>query len=375
MPTTDASQTPEPVTKFAAHEPVKRLKFGKGNEFQLGLRHRVDAFFETTGRSRRDCLQMYVKTFVVLSIFAASYCLLVFAAQTWWQALPLAIVLGLSASQIGFNIQHDGGHHAYSDRAWINQLMAMTLDLIGGSSYIWHWKHVVIHHTYVNVTGHDSDIDMGGLGRLSPHQKRYAFHRYQHYYLWPLYGLMAIKWHVFDDFHDVIVGHIGGVKFPRPKGWNLVGFLVGKAVFFTFALLIPLLYHPLWQVLLFYAITVIVLGMVISVVFQLAHAVEEAKFPMPGVESGRMDKPWAEHQAETTVDFARQSRIVTWLLGGLNFQIEHHLYPDICHVNYPAMSKVVEESCRQHGITYQEHKSFWAGVGSHFRWLREMGAA
>ena len=131
---------------------------------------------------------MYVKTAILLAWFAASYVLLVFVARTWWQALPLAILLGLATAAIGFNIQHDGGHHAYSTARWVNKLMAMTLDLIGGSSYVWHWKHGVFHHTYVNITGHDTDIDLGSLGRLTPHQRRYAFHRWQHLYLWPLYG-------------------------------------------------------------------------------------------------------------------------------------------------------------------------------------------
>ena len=114
--------------------------------------------------------------------------LLVFVADTWWQALPLAIVLGLTTAAIGFNVQHDGGHQAYSNHDWVNKLMAMTLDLIGGSSYLWHWKHDVYHHTYVNITGQDTDIDLGGLGRLTPHHRRHWFHRWQHFYLWPLYG-------------------------------------------------------------------------------------------------------------------------------------------------------------------------------------------
>src|SRR5688500_20131961 len=110
---------------------------------------------------------------------------------------------------IGFNIEHDGSHHSYSNHAWINRAAAMTMDLIGASSYVWHWKHVVVHHTYVNITDHDADIDIAFFGRLTPHQKRIALHRFQHFYLWPLYGLNVIKWHLYDDFRDVIVGRIG----------------------------------------------------------------------------------------------------------------------------------------------------------------------
>lgn len=349
------------------------LKFGKNNEFQTELRQRVDAFFENSGQRRRDVPAMYVKTAILLGAFAFFYVLLVFAARTWWQALPCAILLGLTTAGIGFNIQHDGGHQAYSEHSWINKLMALTLDLIGGSSYIWHYKHGVYHHTYVNITHEDTDIDLGMLVRLTPHQQRYWYHRWQHLYIWPLYGLFVIKWHLFNDFETVITGRIGEHHFPRPKGWDLVAFITGKLVFLTLALGIPLLFHRLWVVFLFYGIVGAVLGSVLSVVFQLAHAVERAEFPMPREGTSNMEHAWAIHQVETTVDFARRSRVAAWLLGGLNFQIEHHLLPRICHVNFPALSRIVEETCREYGVKYNEHPSFHAGLASHFRWLRQMG--
>ncbi|MGH8225716.1 MAG: fatty acid desaturase family protein, partial [Gammaproteobacteria bacterium] len=201
------------------------------------MRSRVETLL--AGKRQRDCPRMYAKTAIILVAFAGLYTLLVFFASTWWQAVPLAILLGLVAAEIGFNIQHDGSHKAYSDRAWINKAAAMTLDVVGGSSYIWRWKHVVFHHMYVNVEGHDADIDIAPFGRLSPHQRRRKFYRMQHWYLWPLYGVIAIKWHFFDDFRDLVVGRIGVNPFPRPQKWELVLFFAGKAVFFTLAFVIP----------------------------------------------------------------------------------------------------------------------------------------
>ena len=349
------------------------LKFGRNNEFQAELRRRVDEYFEQTGRKRRDVPSMYVKTAILLSSFALLYWLLVFVITAWWLALPLAVMLGLVIAGIGLNVQHDGGHGAYSKRPWVNKLMAMSLDLIGGSSYLWHYKHVLYHHTYVNITGEDTDVDLGALARITPFQKRYPFHRLQHLYIWPLYGFMAIKWQLFDDFKEMVLGEMGGHKLPRAKGWDLVTFLVGKVVFFALAFGIPLMFHPWWVVLIFYTIAAGVLGVVLSVVFQLAHCVEGAEFPMPQESSGEIEHAWAVHQAETTVDFARRSKMVAWLLGGLNFQIEHHLMPKICHVNFPALSKIVEDVCRKFDVKFNEHRTFRAGVASHFRWLREMG--
>ena len=352
-----------------------RLKFAPDGGFQRELRRRVEAHIREQGIRERDCPRMYLKTAIILTTFALTYCLLVFAASTWWQALPLSVLLGLAIAEIGFNIQHDGGHKAYSDRAWVNKLMAMTLDLVGGSSYVWRWKHVVFHHMYVNVSGHDTDIDLGIFGRLSPDQPRRAVYRWQQWYLWPLYGVMVVKWHFFDDYRDVLTGRMGANPFPRPKGWELVLFVGGKLTFMVLAFGIPLLFHPFWSVALFYVITVGVVGVVLSVIFQLAHAVEEASFPSPEPGSSRMQQPWAVHQVATTVDFARDDRLVSWLVGGLNFQIEHHLFPTLCHLDYPAIAGIVERTCAEFGVPYAANPSFHGAVASHFRWLRRMGAA
>lgn len=352
----------------------QRLKFTGGNDFQAELRRRVESYLQETGQRQRDCPRMYLKSGVILSVFAACYVLLVGVVSVWWLAVPLAILLGLSAAAIGFNIMHDAGHKAYSKSAFVNQLMSMMVEVIGGSGYVWHWKHGVFHHTYVNITGYDTDINMGGLARFSPHQKRLLFHRWQHWYVWFLYGLMAIKWELYDDFRDVILGRMDGHRFPRPRGRDLAVFIAGKIGFFALAFGVPLLFHPIWAVALFYGIAVVVLGVVLSLVFQLAHCVEEADFPLPD-EPGKMETSWGIHQVETTVNFAPRNRAVSWLLGGLNFQIEHHLFSRICHVNYPAISRLVEDTCREFGIRYNVHDSVFSGLRSHFRWLREMGRA
>jgi linoleoyl-CoA desaturase len=348
--------------------------FDRDTAFQVELRRRVDAHFRSTGRAPRDCWQMYVKTAVFVAGFAGAYVLLVFAAGSWAEAVPLAVLLGLFAAGIGFNVQHDGGHQAYSRAPWVNTLAAMSLELLGGSSYLWRWKHGILHHTYVNITGHDNDIDLGILARLTPHQRRRAFHRWQHLYLWPLYGLLVIKWQLLDDFLKLARGRIGDRRIPRPRGRDLAVLVVGKALFFAVAFGIPLQGHSVAAVLGCYAVAGVVAGFLLSVVFQVAHCVEEAEFPVPNATTGRVDRAWAIHQVETTADFARGSRIAAWLVGGLNFQIEHHLFPRVSHVNYPALSTIVEETCREFGVGYTAFPSFRAGLASHFRWLRRMGA-
>ncbi|WP_458071397.1 fatty acid desaturase family protein [Rhodanobacter sp. BL-MT-08] len=352
--------------------PSERLKFSGDNRFHRELRRRVDAQFRDSGTRQRDSAAMFLKTAVILAAFAASYIALVFFADNGWQALAISVVLGTAVAGIGFNVMHDGGHQAYSDRRWVNRLMALTLDLVGGSSYIWQWKHARFHHTWVNVAGHDSDIDLGVLGRLSPEQPWRPWHRWQHLYLWVLYGVTAIRWHVYGDFRDMITGTVGERPFDRPRRWDLAGFVIGKLVFFMLAFGLPLFFHSIGAVLLFYTTTSAVAGVLLALVFQMAHVVEEADFPAPNTASRQMDTPWAIHQLETTVDFSRDSRVLSWLIGGLNFQIEHHLFPRISHVHYPAVARVVEATCREYGITYRTHRSFAAGIASHYRWLRRL---
>jgi linoleoyl-CoA desaturase len=203
-----------------------------------------------------------------------------------------------------------------------------------------------------------------------------VFHRFQGIYLWLLYGFLSIKWHFFDDFHQIAVGRIGQHKIRRPHGKDLAIFIAGKIAFFSMAFAIPMLMHPWWAVAATYAIAAFTSGVVLSVVFQLAHCVEGAEFPVPVISAdgiARMETDWAVHQVQTTVDFARRNRVLCWFLGGLNFQIEHHLFSKICHVHYPALAKVVEDTCREFGIRYASHRSFWSALASHYAWLVQMG--
>ncbi len=350
------------------------IKFKSDDPFYHDVKARVSRYFKMSGLKPRDCPQTYFKSLIIMCWVATSYILLVFVSNAWWQTIPLAISLGLSIAAVGFNIQHDGGHRAYSRHRWINRLMASSLDFFGGgSSYIWDHKHNTLHHTYPNIAEHDDDIDVGILGRFSPQQKRLGFHRLQHIYMWALYAMLTIKWQLIDDFRDVITGRVGTHPFKRPKGRALAIFICGKIFFLSLAFVVPMLFHPIGTALITYALVSCFVGIMLSVVFQLAHAVQPAQFPAPDLATGRMENEWAVHQIETTVNFSRHSRILTWYLGGLNYQVEHHLFPRICHKHYPRLARLVKKACAKHGVQYNDHGSFLAGVTSHFRWLRKMG--
>lgn len=369
MPNTTAAtgSIPKPTSNV-------KIRFAPNTEFERELSRRVNAFFENTSNAKKGLYNMYIKSFLTISWVVVSYCLIVFAALPIWAILLSSVSLSLSLNALSFNVMHDAIHGAYSKYKIVNKLMGHCLDLIGGSSYYWNSKHNYYHHSYPNITGHDGDVEPGVFARFTPHQKKYFFHRFQHFYIWFLYGFLAIKWHFFDDFHIYFTGKLNGFDIKRPKAMDALIFFGGKIFFFIFAIVIPSFYYPIPYVIGFYILIAMMQGMIMSLVFQLAHCVEEAEFPMQDEEAGIMDRTWIVHQIYTTVDFARGNRLLTWYLGGLNYQVEHHLYPQICHLNYPEMSQIVEKTCKEYGVPYSSYALF-DGIRSHYNWLRELAHA
>ncbi|MBA2662763.1 MAG: acyl-CoA desaturase [Bradymonadaceae bacterium] len=315
---------------------------------------------------------MYIKSVVLFAWFGLAYSIVVFAPVPFFVRLLAVIPLGLAGAGIGFSVMHDAGHGSYSKNSKFNQLMFYSLDFLGGSSYVWRFKHNTLHHTYANIEGHDDDINMGILGRLAEGQRHVAAHRFQHIYVWFLYGMIGVKWHFYDDFATWYAGRLGDREMPRPRGKDAVALIVGKLVFLSVCFVIPSFFHHIGWVILFYLMAAFVEGVALAVVFQLAHCVEEADFPLPD-EAMRMQTDWATHQVLTTVDFAPNNRLLSWYVGGLNFQIEHHLFPKITHVHYPAIAEIVRETCNEFAIPYRVQPTFFGGVRSHYRFLRRMG--
>lgn len=309
---------------------------------------------------------MYLKSIIIFVWFATSYIFLLSQSNLIGLAVA-AISLGLSATAIAFCIQHDGGHSGYSNRSWLNKLTSWTMDLIGASSYFWRLKHRVFHHTYTNIDQYDTDIDVGKLLRLSPNQELKWYHKYQHLYVWFLYCLMGARWHLYGDFYDYFTRTVGPHKVDRPSGWEALIFWAGKSISISLFLLLPMYFFPAWMAFTTYAFVTGIMSIIMSVIFQLAHCVKVAEFPLDA------ERSWAIHQIETTVNFSRGNRLLSWFLGGLNYQIEHHLFPQISHIHYPAIAEIVKKKCEEFSIDYNDHGSFWQGVKAHYHWLKTLG--
>jgi linoleoyl-CoA desaturase len=348
-----------------------RFRFQNERSFQQALQARVEERLAALGRSRYGSARLYLKTAVLLLWGGLSFAGLL-ASDHWWQAFPLAVSLGLAVAALGFNTGHDGNHGASSPSKGVNRALGAMFDLLGASSYVWRFKHNVLHHSYPNVHGLDDDIDLGPLCRMSRHQAHLPYHRLQHFYMWALYGLIMPKWHLFDDFLAVARGRVGDTPLPRPHGLDLAVFVGGKVVFVGWSVLLPSFFHPVSTVLFFYLFVAAVTGLALSVVFQLAHSNDETESFVQGEAEGGGELEWAVHQVETTANFARRNRLLTWYVGGLNHQVEHHLFPRISHVHLPLIADEVEQVCREHGVRYREHPTFPSAIASHYRWLRSL---
>ncbi len=351
-----------------------RAHFRRDTGFHATIKRGAAAYFEGSQRSRRGGARMHAKTATILLWFAASYAiLLVWGGTSAWTAALSTVSLALATAGIGFAIMHDANHGGYSSSALVNRSWGLALDFIGASSYIWRFKHNVQHHTYANIAGLDTDVDAEPFLRLVPSQRWRPYHRLQHLYAWPLYCTLAVKWWFVDDLVDLVRGRIGVVAFPRPRGHQLAILLAGKLVFVGWAVVVPaVVFRSGWVVPLF-LLGAGILGFVLSIVFQLAHTVSGAHFEtaVPGEQV--MANSWAEHQARATADFAPHNAILGWYVGGLNFQVEHHLFPGVCHLHYPALAEIVRAACAEHGVPYQVQPSLGHAVVAHLRLLRSLG--
>lgn len=352
-----------------------RIEFRSGGPVHTEMRRRISEYLSDEDLVRRGQRSLYVKTAILIAWIVVSWTLLMFVSQAWWQTVLLCVSLGMALAGLGFNVSHDANHGSYSSNRRINRAMRWTLDLMGASSYVWRTKHNVAHHTYTNIAGADSDIDSLPFARFAPDQTRHPWHRFQHIYCWPLYGLVATKWYTVGDAAYLIAGRVEQSPLKFPKGGDRVGFFIGKVLFLSWTLVIPMLVHPWWQVLLVFGLVSFVLGMTMAIVFQMAHCIEEAEFSSVEAMAGAERTDWAIHQLRTTVDFAPGNRFLTWYLGGLNYQVEHHLFSTVCHVHYPAIAGIVQDVCREMGAPYNVHRTFRAAIASHHRWLRRMAEA
>ena len=339
------------------------------------LKTRVDKYFNDNGMSKHANATMVIKTMVLLSGYILPFFALLYFTPSLGFSMMLWFIMGLSLAGIGMSVMHDANHGAYSSNKTVNFLMGHTLNLVGGSVFNWKLQHNILHHTYTNITHIDEDIEDRLVLKFSPHTKTKWFHKFQWIYAMFFYGLLTFYWVLAKDFVQYAQFTKSGVN-PGNKSENrstLIKIILIKVFYFLAVIVMPIVvFHiPVLQLLSGFLLMHFVAGIILTTVFQLAHTLEQTAHPMP--VNGIIENDWAIHQLNTTVNFSRKSKILSWYIGGLNFQVEHHLFPKISHVHYPALSHIVKQTAEEHGIPYLENESLLSALQSHFRYMREIG--
>lgn len=347
-------------------------KFSPPQEnFAQEIRKQIHSYFQSRNLSKYGDNKLLFKALLLVGLFLLNYFLWIFADVDFWIKALMSISLGILTSLIGFNVMHDGAHHSFSQKKWLNTAASYTLNFLGANVFLWKTKHNIVHHTYTNIPGVDDDIEAGVFMYLNPTNKKYPLHRFQHLYFPLIYSLLYLYWVFYADYKKYFSKKVATVKidsFTIREKWI---FWLSKIFHLIVFIIVPIsvLGWKQWTILfLIYALTA---GLILSIVFQLAHVVEETHFPTPD-EKNTIQDEWMKHQLKTTANFAMNSKLLTYLLGGLNYQIEHHLFPTISHIHYPEISKIVRQVCQQFNIPYYAHPTMLIAIQSHYKKLKQL---
>lgn len=342
-------------------------------EFTHELKNAVNEYFKNKGISTYANRAMVIKSVVMISMYVVPYALIMSNMLNIWQMWLCCIIMGFGIAGIGFSVQHDANHGAYSKHDWVNNVLGFTLNLVGGNDYLWRIKHNILHHTYTNIHGKDDDISVVKFLRFSPHAPYLGIHRFQHIYGWFVYTWLTLFWVFINDYPKIFRYNGHGSPNPAMKHPThiLVWLFIMKFFYYFYALILPIMVLNIawWQVVIGFVSMHLVAGFLLTIIFQLAHVVEEMEFPLPD-DAGLVNESWFVHQLYTTANFAPKNKIITWFVGGLNYQVEHHLFPKICSIHYPAIAPIVKKTAEKYNIPYYSNPSFRNAVRSHYTMLK-----
>ncbi len=356
---------------------IPRFSRKESQEFFKTLNLRVNQYFKENKVAKTGNWKLYLKTLIMFTLLIAPFVLILSLNINDWFKLMLAAVTGVGMAGVGMNVMHDGNHGSFSKYPWVNKLMGSSIYILAGNVFNWKVQHNVLHHTYTNIKDHDEDLDAGVVLRFSNHAEWKPHHRFQHLYFILLYGLLTLKWAVITDFVQLTRYQKRNLSYANSKSHSVqwVGLVISKIVYFSIWIILPVFVFNIvwWKVVIGFLVMHYTAGLILSTVFQLAHIIGDTEMPLPDKETGNIKNSWAVHQLKTTVNFSTRNKIVNWFTGGLNHQIEHHIFPHISHVHYTKISEIVKKTAREFNLPYNEYKTTRSAIISHFRFLKQMG--
>ena len=356
------------------------VRFSKkdNTDFTKTVKSRVNAYFKDNNISKFGNYKMVLKSIFMLALYLVPYTIMVTVEfQHNWMYLLIWAIMGVGMSGIGLSIMHDAIHGVYSKHNWVNKMMGSVIYIVGANALNWRIQHNVMHHTYTNIDGLDDDIKAPvGILRFSPHQPKLKIHKYQHIYAWFFYGLLTLFWALDSDFKQIYEFKKKGLTNGYKKNFASIMFelIFFKLFYYGFIFVIPLIFSsgPIWTVIVGFLIMQLIAGVILTAIFQPAHVVPTTEFPLPD-EKGKMERSWLVHQLYTTANFAQYNKPFTWFIGGLNHQVEHHLFPNICHIHYPKITKIVQETTKEFGLPHHSFPTFGNALSNHIAVLKQFG--
>jgi len=356
---------------------IPRFSRKESKEFFQTLNQRVNEYFKENKVSKTGNWKLYLKTVIMFTLLIAPFILIISLNVSDWFKLSLTVIIGIGMAGVGMNVMHDGNHGSFSKYSWINKLMGSSIYILAGNVFNWKVQHNVLHHTYTNIKDHDEDLEAGVVLRFSKHAQWKPHHRFQHLYFLLLYGLLTLKWAIVSDFVRLTRYQKLNLSYANSKSHSTqwVGLIISKIIYFSFWIVLPILVFNIvwWKVLIGFFVMHYTAGLILSLVFQLAHIIGEADMPLPDTTTGNMKNSWVVHQLKTTVNFSTKNKIVNWFTGGLNHQIEHHIFPHISHIHYTKISEIVKKTASEFNLPYNEYKTTRSAIFSHFKFLKQMG--
>ncbi len=357
---------------------MQKINFSRIDKakFFRTLNKRVNSYFKDNKIRRTGNWKLYSKAILMFILFLVPFIVLLTVTLPQWAMLLLTIVIGIGLAGVGMNVMHDSNHESFSSKKWVNKLMGSSMYMLAGNVYNWQVQHNVLHHTFTNIKGHDEDIDAGRIIRFSKHSKWLKIHKLQRYYSILVYGLLTINWAITTDIKQMrryLKRKLSYGDFPNPTNqWIIL--VVSKVLYYAFWVALPIVVIeiPWWKTLIGFFIMHYTAGLILSVVFQLAHVVPKTDMPLPD-KDGNLEHTWAIHQLYTTSNFAPNNKFVSFFTGGLNHQVEHHIFPHISHIHYGKIAKIVKETANEFNLPYHEYKTMTKAFLEHFNQLKILG--
>ncbi|MGC6427944.1 MAG: fatty acid desaturase family protein [Flavobacteriales bacterium] len=357
---------------------MKKAKFDKNHskEFITDLRQSVDEYFKSNKITRFGNTNMILKSIFMISLYAIPYIIMISGVVTnSWLFWMLWLLMGVGMAGIGLSVMHDANHGAFSKHKFLNTLFGLSLNFLGGSAKNWKIQHNRLHHTFTNIDGLDPDVTPVPLLRFSPTAPIKKIHKFQHIYAWFFYCLMTISWATNKEFKQLNDFRRDNVITKKEYLPLMLEMIAWKIVYYLYMLVIPMmlidsLTFGFWLVC--FVSLHFVAGFILATIFQTAHIMPDCEYPTVNNE-GTIENNWAIHQLQTTSNYAPQSKFFSWFIGGLNFQVEHHLFPNICHVHYQDISKIVKAKAKKYNLPYYTQKNYATALGEHFKMLKKLG--